>query len=134
MKIVIDNETLYFNDMLIKKQKLNKKDIKKIINLHEKKIKIFNKMKNLDPISNLDLEKLIKYSFKINKLDLEAQKAWKFEKNEKMLTWWFQVPYCICNKEENLNILGKGKVINPNCFIHGIKSKLIVLNEKSIFN
>ena len=134
MIITINKKKIDLNDILIRRQKMNKDDLKEVIKIHRKKESIFTKMNELNPKIKIEYEKILKYSFKINKLDLEVQKAWKFKRNDLFLTWWFQIPHCSCSTRDNWNNLGKGYIKSPSCIIHGRGLNNIVLTEKSVFN
>jgi len=133
--MVYKNQRINLNINLITFQSLSKKEVKEILKLHMKKIDLFRKIKKTD-----NIEKLHKYSKKIDKLDIKAQSAWKFSKDFRLLTWWFNAPKCICSKHNNsirkielmvkqpvtsLKEIERFRVVNIHCPLHGLKNNLV---------
>jgi len=110
-------ETVFFNMKLAEKQKVSKKGMKRVSNLHRERIDVFQRMDSLDKREHLKLRKL---GIKIVAIDKQLQKAWNFDYSPEHFTWWFRVPKCKCNVSKNWDLVGKAEnSINARCPVHG---------------
>lgn len=109
---------LYLSPHLAVKQNLNIEDLETIRKVHIKRLKLFEKIE-----SENDIVKLRKLADKVTEIEFELQDAWKFDRDAKFHSWWFNAPKCTCPKLDNNERIGTGTfIINGNCLLHGEKS------------
>ena len=117
------------NKKLIKERNISKRNVKKIIKLHDKLNKLFDKeYKILQDYKAGDIsrkkidKKVMKIDKKIKEIEFKLQEAWGFPKNEFYHKYWYRQPACSCPKMDNEELLGKNfKIINSECLVHGLK-------------
>jgi len=103
------------NPGLILQQGIGVRAIKVLRKLHIKRLQMFEKMEKLST-----REELHPYVKKLEKLEFAMQKAWKFSKDAKFHTWWYQAPHCTCPKMDNYDNFGSGmRIISIDCILHG---------------
>ena len=138
-EMVRDLKLLNINTNLLIKKDISKKNIKRIIKLHKKLNKIFDKEYGIlqdykaENISRKKFDKKVsKIDKKIKKIEFKLQKAWGFPKNESYHQYWYRQPACSCPKLDNDELLGKNfKIINSDCLVHGLKDDDLESQEKS---
>lgn len=106
---------MYLSPTLALKQGITYEDLDKLKKLHQIRLELFEESRSLNTTSeNRQLAERVEH------LEFELQKAWKFTPDKKFHSWWFQVPTCKCPKLDNLDSLGTGFcVISGNCPLHG---------------
>lgn len=103
------------NARLAIKQNLDFDDIQKIKGVHIKLLELFDEIKNeQDPV------KLKELASQIEDIEYELQDAWKFERDSRFHSWWFQAPKCECPYLDNLDLIGSGqRIISAHCPLFG---------------
>lgn len=110
-----DDQYVYLNAALIRKQNLTIKQIKSIIWTHKRIDSLFIYIQN-DP--ECDFEKAAKY---YHILQFKLQHEWNFERNINYHRFW-ELPKCTCPKLDNEDRYPCGYYIsNTNCPLHGYK-------------
>jgi len=108
----------YLNSNLIKEQKLNDSDIKRLTMVHEYKLIVYELIKLED-----DIKKLKEYSKELTKIEIELQRIWKFPLNKNLHKFW-NSPKCKCPKMDNDDRYPFGYYIyNLECPLHGTDLK-----------
>lgn len=99
------------NKALIEKQKLTQEDVELLKYLHEAMKHIVS---NPDDYGN-PVEK-------IEKLEYEMQKAWKFKEDRDFHTHWMRIKGCTCNARlDNMERIGTPyRIIDAACMWHGV--------------
>jgi hypothetical protein len=117
MKFANSDFTIALNPSLIALQGISQSAVNFIIELHEEKNKIFDRMLELTPEDDiLELRELV---IKLEDLEFKMQHHWGFSKDENFHTHWILAPHCKCPKLDNADRLGTGKVISGICPLHG---------------
>jgi hypothetical protein len=102
---------------LIKDAGLSDAEVDRIMELYSKWDQLRSVMK-VTPFSEKEI--LLKLAKEVEEIDFALQDAWKMSRDKRYHTLWFQVPHCICPKEENWNAAGTERQHkNPNCPLHG---------------
>ena len=102
------------NPRLIDKQGLDVSQIKRIMLLHEDKIRFMDKMDVLD-----DVRQLKYYASMIEEIEFYLQGFWGFPHDANYHRWW-NVPKCSCPAMDNEDMYGtEYNVYNESCPIHG---------------
>jgi len=109
------------NERLIAEQKLTKKDVSAIEELHEAREDMFEIMEELDPYEERELLQLKMYVVLLESLEFNMQRVWKFPQDKHRHTWWNRAPHCICKQtDDSFKMVGfKGRVLNHKCPLHG---------------
>ncbi len=114
-------ETL--NPILLAKQERTADDIENIVELHYELHETFDRMVDLAPWNDLDLERLHNLGEAVKEIEFRLQEAWGFEQNAQYHSWWFQLPHCKCPILDNWDQLGTPYAITvTSCPYHGDKN------------
>jgi len=97
-------------------QKIDKKRLSAIKDLHVKRTEIFAKMQNSD-----DVTELRQLAEEVTQIDFSLQKEWGFSRDESYHMWWYRVPKCSCPKNDNEERRGFQNIYSSGCIIHGNK-------------
>lgn len=108
------NGTIILNTGLLERQKITKKGLTKLLDLHEKLQDVYSKMRAEDsPIALKELDR------EVTLLNFELQKVWGFPQNADF-HHWYTVPKCQCPRMDNLERYGtRFRIISANCPVHG---------------
>lgn len=108
------------NKRLIEQQGLTEQEVAYIEQLHAQREEMFKEMEALDPAPTMDRTKLREYVGKLEQLEFEMQRGWKFEVNRDYHTWWYCAPHCECPKMDNRELQGtKYRITAGSCPLHG---------------
>ena len=120
--------TVQLNPDLIKQQKLTKKEVKRLQELHAYRERVFADMElETDPAA------LRGFAERVENIEFMLQEAWRFPQDAQKHSWWFQVPHCQCPKLDNWERVGTGqRIINGDCPVHGFEEETSRLPEKPL--
>ncbi|KKN29959.1 hypothetical protein LCGC14_0838780 [marine sediment metagenome] len=123
------DQSTTLNSRLALEQNLTGDDILAILASHKLRMMIFDVMKKIEPTSKENVSRLRHFAKRIQQLEFEAQKQWKFEPDASKHSWWWDIPHCSCPvhanwKTWNGRILGIKsdlckEIVDANCIIHG---------------
>lgn len=106
---------LNLNKNLVETQKLSELDVDVLKALHCDRLRLFEKMTGTH-----DSKELKRLALEMKEIEFSMQEAWKFPRDEKKHSWWFQLPKCTCPKMDNRGRWGLGNfIINEECILHG---------------
>lgn len=104
-----------YNQELITRQGLTKEDIAQLDILYANLKEVFDRASE-----STDSKELACLSIKVEEIEFELQKAWKFEQNIAMHSYWNKIPNCDCPYYDNRDLFGTGKrIYNQSCPVHG---------------
>ena len=106
---------MFINPAFCIKQNITDKDLRKIKQIHIKRLKLFDKIE-----AENDVVVLHELANKVTDIDFELQDAWGFERDINYHTLWYRTPKCSCAKMDNDDFIGtKYNSINDACPLHG---------------
>jgi len=105
----------YVSPKLVVKQRITYEELDVIKMIHREKIDLFKAIEEED-----DPVKLKELAKQITDIEYCLQDAWKFERDIKNHTLWFNAPKCTCPKIDNMDDLGSGFAhMASDCPLHG---------------
>ena len=110
-------KTVTLNPVLITTQKISKKNINELYELHRELDEYLYKLEKAKYTDSYKCARYIAESAeKIRNIEFSMQKEWKFDLDEKKHTHWSRNPFCSCN--EHSNSFGLDNAYNINCVVH----------------
>lgn len=103
------------NPALVKQQKLKQVDVDKILDIHDEKNEIIEKLIFSPILPNWKTKELV---LELEDLEFMCQKAWKLPQDKKMHTWYRDLDHCTCDK--SLEWFGKERPIDVDCPLHNL--------------
>ena len=105
-------------------------NIKELENVYIEMYKIFEKMDNTNnPIELYFLNQ------EIEQIEFKMQELWGFPIDRNMHRYWHECPKCTCPLYDNHEARGTQiRYYDPNCLIHGDKTKQLINREKKLNN
>lgn len=110
-------DTKGLNPHLVAKQKLTQEDIDAVTEEHLVKDKLFERMRKLDPVGQR--QELQLCALELEQIEFAMQRAWKFEEDANMHSWWYNAPHCKCPWMDNRDPLMPNKIKQQDCPLHG---------------
>ena len=108
------------NPKLIKKQKLNKRQIEVVVDLHVGLDEVMKEMEAKEINNFLDQKFIQDCAGVVREYEFKLQEAWGFEQNVNNHSWWFRVPHCTCPAMDNEDYVGTElNVFTTGCPVHG---------------
>lgn len=113
--VIHKGEPKYFlNKELAARNWLSTEDVKKLVELHVKKLDIFDMMHATD--NPTELKRL---AAQVTDIEFQMQATWHFPCDETYHEWYL-VPKCVCPKLDNADYRGTDRRVHAcNCPIHG---------------
>jgi len=106
---------IHLNWALSERQNLTDDERQLIIECHDRRVVIFDKMSVTD-----DVKRLRQYADEIEELEFELQRHWHFPIDHSYHTWWIKAPGCTCPKMDNKDPMYNGlRIISSGCKLHG---------------
>lgn len=108
------------NPKLVAKQELTEENIQAIIAAHNERLRLFHRLKKVDPKTEEGLDELRQGAMRLEELEFEMQDAWGFPRSKDHHTWWYELPYCRCPWLDNRDNFGVDqRIIRADCPVHG---------------
>lgn len=105
------------NARLVDRQKCHN-NVKLIVNLHVKKMEIYEKI-----IHETQIDKLSDYAQELTELEFQLQELWNFNKDINFHKFW-ETPKCECPRFDNNDRYPYGNyIVNNECPLHGFNKK-----------
>lgn len=106
------------NADLITQQGLDGEEVQYICELHDRRERLFEEMKEMDP--KKEQRKLHMCVDILTDIEYDLQDAWGFPRSRNHHTWWYVAPHCTCVKMLNHQQFGSPyKHIESTCPLHG---------------
>ena len=115
------------NSSLVERQKLNRKGVGKVFDLHGQKLKLFEEahlflqeLAEKETINEEDRKRIEDFNDDLMDLEFQAQEAWGFNKDSNYHNWWLDMPGCECPHMDNRDRQGTPyKIYSGGCPWHG---------------
>lgn len=121
-----DVRNISLNEHLVTKQGLTKENVLEIKLIHVTLQDYFMQVSKQDPYdwSASDKRSIIET---VEQLEFILQRAWKFEQNRNMHTWWYRVPHCTCPKLDNMDNMGtEHRYYSMTCPLHSCDNNALI--------
>jgi len=114
------------NPRLIRKQKLSRRRIVNLLQLHSMREDLFCQAGKLNPKVDMQDRQTIQRKVRLLEfLEFNMQREWKFSQDASFHTWWYRIPHCICDKHANDLLFGdEQREISPDCVVHNHTTEL----------
>lgn len=114
---------MYYNNDLAEEQGLSEEEKDELDKTYQKLFDVFEQMKTAEESKDLAC-----LSMKVEELEFELQRIWKFEVDSKKHTYWYRVPQCTCPKYDNKDLFGSEmRIYDTTCPVH----KLLLINSQN---
>ena len=105
---------MMLNPQLVEEKCLSDENLKELKALHAIRFALFETM-----AEETEKNTLRKYCGVLEALEFKMQEAWGFPQDRNFHSWWVQAPHCSCSESNLTHFIGKGRLINPDCILHG---------------
>ncbi len=115
LKVYHNGEFKYsLNERLFRRQNLTEDDAALLVSLHEKKLKLFDMVRETD-----DRAELRRYVKLFAVIENTLQDTWGFGADHRFHEW-YTIPKCTCPKMDNADSRGTDRrIVVVDCVMHG---------------